>query len=136
MQHVEQKTTLVSVRLARNLRLEQAQGRKRRDLQSHSSLEEDVQNFLRCQDGTVEVHRWITEIPYDAFKRLAEASKKAGWRKKTCRNGRKTIGNIWSQVLDDTERVFFLEENYEKEQRLSDVWLAKRKGRVQSRSPT
>ena len=84
--------------------------------------------LLRCTGG-------LQKIPYDAFKRLAEASKKAGWRKKTFSNGRKTIGNIWSQVLDDTERVFFLEQ-YEKEQRLSDVWLAKRKGRVQSRSLT
>ena len=31
-------------------------------------LEEDVQTLFRYEeDGTVGVHKWITEVPYDAF---------------------------------------------------------------------
>ena len=37
---------------------------------------EDVQNVLRFkEDCTVEVHRWIAVIPYDASKGLAKACK-------------------------------------------------------------
>ena len=37
---------------------------------------ENVQNVLRFkEDCTVEVHRWIADIPYDASKGLAKACK-------------------------------------------------------------
>ena len=37
---------------------------------------DDVQTSLRFkEDGTVEVHRWIAEVPYDAFGGLAKACK-------------------------------------------------------------
>ena len=39
-------------------------------------LEENVQELLRYkEDGTVEVHKWVTEIPYDAFKGMAKGCK-------------------------------------------------------------
>ena len=66
-------------------------------------IEGDVKNLLRYRgSGTVEVHTWISEVPYDAFKKLVQACKEfrleeehlPQWEKKT-------IVKIWSQVLEN-----------------------------------
>ena len=39
-------------------------------------LEEHVQKLLRFkEDGTVEVHKWMTEVPYDTLRGVAQAGK-------------------------------------------------------------
>ena len=68
-------------------------------------MEETVQKLFRyMEDGTLEVRKWITEVPYDAFNTMAEVCKENG------RVGRgrsaamdKEIGKTWSQVLEDVE---------------------------------
>ena len=48
---------------------------------------EDVQKLLRYkEDGTVQVHKWITEVPYDAFKGLAKACKEDRLEEKDLRS--------------------------------------------------
>ena len=66
-------------------------------------LREDVQNLLRYkEDGAVEVHRWITEVPYDAFEGLANARKDDRLEEEDAPQWTDTaFGNHWSQVLDD-----------------------------------
>ena len=42
-------------------------------------MEEIVQKLFRCkEDGTLEVRKWITEVPFDAFNSMAEVCKENG----------------------------------------------------------
>ena len=73
-------------------------------------FEEDVLGLLRCmEDGTVEVHRRITEVPYDAFKGLAKAREDCQLKEEEHlpRSGRTNQPSVWiiveSSFLDDTE---------------------------------
>ena len=43
-------------------------------------LQADVEALWHCrEDGTVEVHKWITELPYHALRGLAQACKGRRW---------------------------------------------------------
>ena len=53
--------------------------------------EEDVQDMLRNKEGgIVEVHRWVTEVPYRACVAWRKVENKSGWRScMICLTGRR-----------------------------------------------
>ena len=67
-------------------------------------LEEDVQKSLRFkEDGTVEVHKWITEVPCDSLRGLANTCKDGRLKKHLPQWTNKVIGRSGSQVFEDNE---------------------------------
>ena len=70
-----------------------------------TGLEQDVQELFRCKDdGTVAVHRWITDVRCHAFKGMAKVCRGGGLDDEdTPQWTREVIGGIWDHVLGDVE---------------------------------
>ena len=69
-------------------------------------LDEDVQElFFRYKDdGTIEVHRWISDIQWNFCRCPAKVCKHGELEKEDMPVWtRKAIGRIWQQVLEDVE---------------------------------
>ena len=68
-------------------------------------LEEGVQNLFRYkEEGTVEVHKWITELPYDALQDMTKVCKENQLEEEELLQWtKKVIRKIWIKALDDEE---------------------------------
>ena len=68
-------------------------------------LDEDMQELsLYKDDGTVQVHRWINDVQWNAFRGIAKkCAETVNWGKKICQLGRKILAG---RCCDEIPHLF------------------------------
>ena len=102
----------------------------RDEVWTHKAWQRMYKNFLHRDNGTVVVHKWITDVRYSVLKGRVEVRRYGGLEDEDMpRCTRKVIGNIWDQVPEDMEvRTSSSKKTYGKTLSSSGIWLEKQKG--------